>query len=300
MKLLMPVDGSAYSDAALRFIASRPFTKAQHPRIDLLNVQLPLPPRAGRAVGADIERSWHEAESRKILKPAVAALQQGGLDPANFYCVGNPGVEIADWAERHDIDLIVMGSHGRTGRFNVLVGSVANKVLAECRTPVLLLRSSTAPRRGSLRVGLAYDGSRYSKAALSFVIKHRLLFGPRFKLAVAHVVDEVPTELRKALTTANGTEFTQQKVSTLREEAFDEVLADARAALAKADVTATEQMLVGSNPGDELAAWARREKLDLLVMGSHGMSALKLAVLGSAAARVGALCDTPLLLVRPE
>lgn len=300
MKLLMPVDGSAYSDAALNFIASRQFPKAQHPQIDLLNVQLPLPPRAGRAVGADLERSWHEAESRKILKPAVAALQQGGLDPANFYCIGNPGVEIADWAERHDVDLIVMGSHGRTGRFNVLVGSVANKVLAECRTPVLLLRSSTAPRRGSLRVGLAYDNSPYSKAALNFVLEHGALFGPRFKLTVAHVVDEIPAQLRKALKNVTGTEISQDELATLREEAFDAALAPARAALAKAGVTVTEEMLVGSNPGDELAAWARREKLDLLVMGSHGISALKLAVLGSVAARVGALCDTALLLVRPE
>jgi nucleotide-binding universal stress UspA family protein len=296
----MPVDGSPHSDAALRFVASRQFPKAQHPQIDLLNVQLPLPPRAGRAVGADIERSWHEAESRKILKPAVATLQQGNLDPAHFYRIGNPGVEIADWAERHDIDLIVMGSHGRSGRFNVLIGSVANKVLAESRTPVLLLRSSTAPRRGSLRVGLAYDGSRYSEAALNFVIAHGALFGPRFKLAVAHVVDEVPHQVRKALTNVTGSEFTQENVVTLQQEAFDAALAPARAALGEAGLPAKEVMLVGSNPGDELAAWARRDKLDLLVTGSHGMSALKLAVLGSVAARVGALCDTPLLLVRPD
>jgi nucleotide-binding universal stress UspA family protein len=300
MKLLMPVDGSPYSDAALKFIASRQFPKPQHPQVDLLNVQLPLPPRAGRAVGADLERSWHEAESRKILKPAVATLQQGGLDPANFYRVGNPGVEIADWAERHDIDLIVMGSHGRTGRFNVLVGSVANKVLAECCTPVLLLRSTTPPRRGSLRVGLAYDSSPYSKAALDFVTTHSVLFGPRFKLAVAHVVDEVPAQVRKALKSVAGTEFTQNEVISLRKKAFEAAMAPARAALAKAGLAATEDMLVGSNPGDELAAWARRQKLDLLVMGSHGMSALKLAVLGSVAARVGAICDTPLLLVRPS
>jgi nucleotide-binding universal stress UspA family protein len=70
--------------------------------------------------------------------------------------------------------------------------------------------------------------------------------------------------------------------------------------LAVADLSASEEMLVSSNPGEALAAWARREKLDLLVMGSHGMSALKLVVLGSVAAGVGARCTTPLLLVRPE
>ena len=299
MRLLIPVDGSPYSEAALRFVAARSNLRGSHPQIDVLNVQYPIPPRAGRAVGAEFVHAWHEAESRKILKPAVAILKEAQLDPAWFYRVGSPGLEIAQWAEEHDVDLVVMGSRGRTGRMNVLLGSVAQAVLAECRTPVLLIRRDTAPRRGSLRVGLAFDGSEHSRAALDFAITRRTFFGPRFTLRLAHVVDEVPIQVKTALANLASTGFTHKEVRALRQEAFDGVMAHAREALGLAGVAASEEILVSSNPGEALAAWARHAKLDLLVMGSHGMSALKLIALGSVAAGVGARCDTPLLLVRP-
>lgn len=299
MRLLVPVDGSPCSEAALRFVAARSNLLEAHPQIDVLNVQYPIPPRPGRALGADFVRAWHEAESGKVLKPAVAILKAAHLEPAWFHRVGNPGLEIAQWAEEHGADLIVMGSRGRTGRMNVLLGSVAQAVLAECRTPVLLIRRDTAPRRGSLRVGLALDGSEHSRAALDFTIAHRAFFGPRFNLQVAHVVDEMPIQLKTALANLASTGFTHKEVRALRQDAYDRVLAPAREALGRAGLEAGEEMLVGSNAGEALAAWAQRARLDLLVMGSHGMSALKLVVLGSVAAGVGARCSTPLLLVRP-
>jgi nucleotide-binding universal stress UspA family protein len=299
MKLLIPVDGSAYSNAAVEFVAARRFPRGAHPQIDLLNVQYPVPPRAGRAVGAELVHAWHEAESRKVLRPAVAVLEDAQLEPAWFYRVGNPGLEIAEWAEERDVDLIVMGSHGRTGRINALLGSVAQTVLAECRIPVLLVRRDTPPRRNALRVGLAFDGSPHSQAALSFLIAQRAFFGQRFRLHVAHVVDEVPIQVRSALVNLASTEFTHDQIRAQRQQAFDQVMAPARDALALAELPATEEMLVSSNPAEALAAWTRLARLDLLVMGSHGMSALKMVVLGSVSAGVGARCTTPLLLVRP-
>lgn len=300
MRLLVPVDGSPYSDAALRFVAARSNLRGPHPQIDVLNVQYPLPPRPGRVLGADFVRAWHEAESGKVLKPAVGILKAAHLEPAWFYRVGSPGPEIAQWAEEHAVDLIVMGSRGRTGRMNVLLGSVAQAVLAECRTPVLLIRRDAAPRRGSLRVGLALDGSEHSRTALDFAIAQRAFFGPRSTLHIAHVVDEVPIQVKTALANLASTGFTHEEVRALRKEAFDRVLAPAREVLGHAGLGASEEMLVSANPGEALAAWTRRAKLDVLVMGSHGASALKLLALGSVAAGVGARCNTPLLLVRPR
>jgi len=70
MKILIPVDGSA---ASLAFIAARPFRDEGRPHVDRLKIQLPVPPRAGRAVGAEFVRAWHEAESRKILASGPVA-----------------------------------------------------------------------------------------------------------------------------------------------------------------------------------------------------------------------------------
>lgn len=211
MKLPVPVDGSPHWEVALRFVASRPFPREARPQIDLLNVQYPIPPRAGWAAGADLVHAWHEAESRGVLQPALAVLLEVGLDPAWFYRVGSPGPEIAESASEHDSNLIVMGSHGRTARMNVLLGSVARTVLADCRTPVLLIRQGSAMSANSLRVGLGFDGSEHSRAALRFTLAHQALFGPQFTLHLAHVVDEVPIQVRTALADLERTTFTHEE-----------------------------------------------------------------------------------------
>jgi nucleotide-binding universal stress UspA family protein len=273
MKILIPVDGSPYSDAALAFVAARPFEAEQHPQIDLLNVQLPVPPRAGRAVGAEMVRAIHEAGSRKILKPAVELLQQVDLEPAWFYRVGDPGLEIAAWADEHGADLIVMGSHGHTAIKGLLFGSVAQKVLASTTVPLLALRSARAPRRASLRLGIALDGSEYGTAAVRYVLAHRGLFGNRATVTLINVSGE-------------GERSESERVLS---PAFD--------LLSKAGLETSARALSG-NPAEELSRFAREASPDVLVMGSHGRGALTSALLGSVAWRVAATCATPLLLIR--
>ncbi len=196
MRLLIPVDGSPYSAAALEFIAARPFGEGEHPQIDLLNVQLPVPPRAGRAVGAEFVRALHEAESSKVLKPALSVLRAAHLDPAWYYRVGNPAVEIVEWAELHGTDLIVIGSHGHTALKALAFGSVTQRVLASTTVPMLVLRTAKPPRRASLRVGIALDGSAYGIAAARFVLTHPRLFGPRPIVTLIHVAEPTAEEMR--------------------------------------------------------------------------------------------------------
>jgi nucleotide-binding universal stress UspA family protein len=54
--------------------------------------------------------------------------------------VGHPSDEIASYAEAGNFDLVVMGSHGVGALKNLVLGSVATKVLARCTVPVLLVR----------------------------------------------------------------------------------------------------------------------------------------------------------------
>lgn len=296
MKILIPVDGSAYSTAALEFIAARPFGKDDRPQIDLLNVQLPIPPRAGRAVGADFVRALHEAESSKVLKPAVSLLRVAQLDPASYYRVGSPAVEIVEWAEAHGTDLIVSGSHGHTALKALVFGSVTQRVLASTTVPLLVLRTAKPPRRASLRVGIALDGSSYGTAAARYVLAHLRLFGPRPIVTLIHVVEPTAQEAPDSgRTQAAGT-----KRSTAAAAAIAEVLGPVRAQFEQVGVAVREHGLVGT-PAEEIAGFARNRRLDLLAMGSHGRGAFRAALLGSVASRVAATCSTPLLLLRlPE
>jgi nucleotide-binding universal stress UspA family protein len=274
MKILLPVDGSACCEAALRFVAARPFEPGRVPEIELLHVQPPLPPLAGRAVDPDFAVSWYEAESQKVLQPAIDLLQAAGIRPAWFHRTGDPGLVIAQWAEERGCELVVMGSHGRTALKNLLFGSVTQTVLASTAVPLLVVRGVRQAPAVGLRVGVALDGSECSLAAARFILDHLDFFGPDAAFTLLHVFEEgaaPPVDAPQLLATA-----------------------DALAGRGRS----SGQAILHGRPGEQIARWALDAQPDLLVMGSHGHGALTSAILGSVAWRTAAGCSTPLLLVR--
>ena len=73
MKILMPIDGSTFSKAALSFVASRSTLIKNQPDVELLNVQYPVSARVTRSVGKELVQFHHESEAAKVIKPALAA-----------------------------------------------------------------------------------------------------------------------------------------------------------------------------------------------------------------------------------
>jgi nucleotide-binding universal stress UspA family protein len=297
MRILVPVDGSKVSQAAVSFIASRVSLIGTDPQVQLLNVQLPIPVRAARVVGKDAVRSYYTDESAKALKPAINVLKKAGLAAATDYRVGHPGDEIAAAAERIDADLIVMGSHGHGAFAGLVMGSVTNSVLARTKRPMLVLRDSHAPKTDSLKVGVAVDGSKYAREAVRFVIRHRDLFGAQPQIVLLNVVPDFAGAVMPDMAGIALPAFSADEVEAMQTKAFDAAVAPMRKLLDKTGI-ATESVRLAGNPGDELAAYAKKKKLDVLVMGSHGYGAFKQAVMGSVATRVTAHCATPVLLVR--
>lgn len=57
------------------------------------------------------------------------------------FLIGSPSVTLLDYAKEHDVDLIVMGTHGRTGLGRLLMGSVAEAILRRATCPVLTLKT---------------------------------------------------------------------------------------------------------------------------------------------------------------
>jgi nucleotide-binding universal stress UspA family protein len=297
MRILLPVDGSKYSRVALDFVASRSTLIGSEPQVEVLNVQLPVPVRATQLVGKAHVRSYYTEEAEKVLKPAQARLRKAGLAASARYVVGNPAEEIAAAAVKSKADLIVIGSHGRSALKGLLLGSVTNAVLAQSKAPVLILRNRGSPPADSLKVGIAVDGSKYGRAAVSYVLRHPQLFGAAPKLTLIHVVQDYLGAVMPDMAGIALPAFTIEEVRSLQSKTFEKAVAPVRKLLAKAGAKAEEACLVG-NAGDELAAYAKKKKLDLLVMGSHGYGAFKAAVMGSVATRTAATGDVPLLLIR--
>ncbi len=301
MRILMPIDGSTFSKAALAFMASRSSLIANQPDVELLNVQYPVSARVARGAGRELVQHYHESESNKVIKPAVATLKRAGLRVQVKSVVGSPGAEVGRIAAEDAADLIVMGSHGHTGFKNLLFGSVTQAVLASCNTPLLVLRSDAVPKNDSLKLGIALDGSKYGVAAVRFVVKHRALFGAAPSLTLIHVVpDLLNLVVPGFFGDAPLPGFKPEQVAEMQRAAFERAMAPARKLLQRTVLQVTEAQLVGNNPGDVIAAYATKNKLDILAIGSHGEGALGSIVLGSVTTRVAAKCRITLLLIQAK
>ena len=301
MRILMPIDGSTYSKAALAFIASRSTLIKSQPDVELLNVQYPISSRAARYAGKELVLSYHESEAKAVIKPALAMLKRSGLLAHSKYVVGSPGSEVGRIAAEDAADLIVMGSHGHTGFKNLLFGSVTQAVLACCNTPLLVLRSDAVPKKDSLKLGVALDGSKYGIAAVRFIVKHLALFGAAPSVTLIHVVPDVLNLVVPGFFgNAPVPGFRLEQVQEMQRAAFERAMAPARKLLQGTVLQVTEAQILGNNPGDAIAAYATKNKLDILAIGSHGTGALGSMLIGSVATRVAARCRNALLFIQEK
>lgn len=299
MRILMPIDGSSFSKAAVAFVASRATLIKSQPDVELLNVQYPVPLRAARALGKEMVLSYHESEANRVLKPALATLKRAELKASARYVVGTVAHELAAIVAADAADLIVMGSHGDTGLKKLLLGSVAGTVMASCTTPMLVMRGKSASKKDSLKLAIALDGSQYGVAAVRFFVKNRDFFGAAPTLTLVHVVPDLSNLVVPGFfgrVPVPG--LKSEQVVAMQGAAFENAMAPARKLLERAGLAATEVRLVGNNPGDQIAAYATKNKLDLMALGSHGHGNLHNLVMGSIATKVLASCKVPVLLVR--
>jgi len=141
MKILLAVDGSAYTKKMLAYLVSHDTTFGDsHNEFTLLNSQPTLPPRARAVVGKEVVDDYYREEAERVLGPASKFLLRHGIDPKTAWKVGPAGESIAKFAEAGKFDLLVMGSHGHGALATLVLGSVSTQVLAHCRVPLLLVR----------------------------------------------------------------------------------------------------------------------------------------------------------------
>ena len=141
-KILFPTDGSAHALRALQQWVAQQAAQPAAPdlEIHLLSVQLPVDGNVRTFVSADELNAYHRAEGEAALQTARDWLHEGGLAHQHHILVGHPADLICRFAQERGMDEIVMGSHGRTGLLELLMGSVATEVQARATVPVTVVR----------------------------------------------------------------------------------------------------------------------------------------------------------------
>lgn len=140
MKIVLAVDGSAYTKRMLAYVAAHDEWLADRHQYVVLTAVAGIPPRAASMLDSETVKGFYRDEAEKVFKPIRAFFKQRGIQAEFVSKVGPAGDVIARQATSGSFDLLMMGSHGHGSVVNVVMGSVATKVLAHCKVPVLLVR----------------------------------------------------------------------------------------------------------------------------------------------------------------
>ena len=140
MKILLAVDGSAYTQKMLAYLTSHQEMLGTGHEYTIITVQPLLPPRARAALGRDVVEQYYDEESTKILQPVQEFLNGRGVQVQSISKVGPIADTIIKEAQDGKFDLIAMGTHGHGALGGLVMGSVSSQVLAGCTIPVLLIR----------------------------------------------------------------------------------------------------------------------------------------------------------------
>ena len=144
-RVLTPVDLSEFSRPLLR--AARDLTASLNASLDVLHVVEPLPfpvPLVGAVTIHDLIPDPIDQAKRQLDRLVETS---GGLpvSTSTHVAEGHAATTIAEEAEKNDVDLIVMSSHGRTGAERVVLGSVTARVVRRAPCPVCVVRVNPEP-----------------------------------------------------------------------------------------------------------------------------------------------------------
>jgi nucleotide-binding universal stress UspA family protein len=162
-KILVPTDFSDFTNAALRYASSLAAESGAKLYIvhvnDLLSTSVAMGEPAFVESALWLESSREEAHRQlEEVKPTLP-----NVDFERHDLEGDPVHEIVTFAEREHVDLIVVGSHGRSGLVRLVMGSVAEGIARKATCPVLIVKQPAPTSDAALNAGsnetVAYNPS---------------------------------------------------------------------------------------------------------------------------------------------
>ena len=305
-RMLVPLDGSQLAEVVF------PYAKELAGRLDLEIILLHVYSPAERESAAMhrayidrvtdiIRRQSEEVEGRMGVQPEKKAVQVQGE-----VAEGYPAEVILRYADRNDVDLILIATHGHSGVRRWAMGSVADKVLRASRVPVWLARAGIPeeivydkwPKRTIL---VPLDGSELAESVLPHAEALAKQRGAELVDVVLVRVCEppvIPADYPEASMPLSWEERVEQVVAKCRQPS-EQYLAEVEKRLKDAGLKVRSELLVGKS-ADEIADYVNRNRFNLIVMATHGRSGLSRWAYGGVADKVLHGVSSPIFLVRPR
>lgn len=282
-KILVPVDGSHSCLHAKIFASSiaRNFKSKvtvvhvvthefMHPE---LKAQYQLPP----SILHRIEESYLEA-GKKIIRNAEELFKEAGIEvDARLVTFEDPAEYILEVVKDEGYDLVVIGNRAEHQAEHYSLGSVTEKVARHAECPVLIVK-----RRPKLeKILVAVDGSKHADKALEYAVQLAKKYNAR--LGLLHVEEDTLIRI--------GGPQIEDCVGTVGEC----ILKDAST---KAKGVAVDKFLELGSPAEIIIKVAKKGKVDLVVVGSRGLSSVRRFLLGSVSDDVSMHSRSSVLIVR--
>jgi nucleotide-binding universal stress UspA family protein len=289
-KILCPTDFSESSKQAL-VVAVR--LAISHDAELVIEHAWHLPPLALTeevAFPAATIQQMVDDEERALAAAVDEARQVGAKRVTSVFARGVPWDQIVETA-RHDvaIDLIVMGTHGRTGFTRILLGSVAENVIRHAPCSVLAVRGH-APAGVFKHVLCPVDFSPSSRYAAELAVAIAEPGGAG--VVLLHVLDMPVGYLGDPMIVDLSAELDRHAERVL--EAWSAELCT------RSEVPVTISSRIGRAGPQILAALEADRTFDLVVLGSHGRTGLRRVLIGSVAEKTVRHAPCPVLIARPR
>lgn len=297
-RILVPLDGSLLAEQALACAIT--LGRALPAELLLLRVVSVPPETADVLDSAGLETAMLaerlDSEADAYLREVAVELRDVGLTVDHAVRHGPVSEVIVDYAAGHDVDQIVMTTHGRTGVSRWTHGSIAERVLQSATVPLLLVRARerepAAPRTPVLlrRILVPLDGSAVAEQVLPWVTTAAGALGAHVILFQVPVVYLSGWLLGEFYIPIHGILETAEKDA----QAYLDGVADR---LIQQGVDVSTGMRIGT-VAEAIISYASANAIDLIAMCTHGRTGLDRWTLGSVADRVLRGSRTPILLVR--
>jgi nucleotide-binding universal stress UspA family protein len=290
-RILLPLDGSPLAECTIPHALA--LAKLNNAEI------VPLFVLEENASGDGVDpMEWHlrKTEAQTYINTICTKLQEIGIDAHCLLLTGSPYPRILEQVEKLNIDLVLISSHGRSGRVERPLGAIAHKVLEGAGTSVMLVPAQEQPGDADLfavkyynAILIPLDGSRRAECVLP--IAEWLAREQSTKLVLAHVVQRpgvlgwamLADETRKLA--EQFVEHTWSVAESYLAQIHERQNSDTISIIAQAD-----------NTSIELDHIAEQNQVDLVLLSAHGVAANPMRSFGDTVNSVLTYCHQPVLI----
>lgn len=228
-------------------------------------------------------------DSQEALDEEAQAIREAGVEHFSAIREGTVHEVIRDYAKEHDVDLVIVGTHGRSGVSKLMYGSVTERVLKTVHTPIIVV----PPQGGQVpsSIVIAYDFSEPSKHACEVARAiHGVCHGP---LHLVHSYLDVWGEYTDRGAVVGEAAEKRREALHL---GLEEMLKSDAEELFSIDAQAVQTHLVTGDPAEGILRVAEDVGANLICAGTTGKSGIERLLIGSVARRLLHDSKVPLLL----